>query len=145
MQDQDQILLENLYLEYINNPVGDREIEMEIERFKTFLSKYDNYFSFDEGGFDYTDSTIMMPHIQYAFDIGAKTNHLNKQFKAITDYFKGKYEPRGLSVSVEYVEGEGEPYFGVVIEMEDKEIPLDDRYEYMNNIIEILKELREFY
>lgn len=47
MRDKDQILLENIYLECINNPVGDTEIMREISRFENFLDKYEKYLSYD--------------------------------------------------------------------------------------------------
>jgi len=40
MHDQDQLILENIYLEYINNPVGNEEIEEEIKQFQIFMDKY---------------------------------------------------------------------------------------------------------
>jgi hypothetical protein len=153
MIDKDHIILESIYLEYIdNNPeVGLtwEALSSEIDNFSSIVttsnknSKINDYWDYEENVYGGIEE-IYTPVIDFAFDVNLDpSKDVDEQIASASRVFN-KYKGMGVDVDINHSTEDGEEWIGVVITIPETTVSVDNRYNYFKAVIKLAKDLNRY-
>ena len=157
MLDKDHIMLENIYLEYIdNNPeVGLTwaALSSEIDKFSSIVTEVNINTRVDKDGWDYEENEfggieeIYTPIIDFAFDVNFDpSKDIEEQIASASRVFN-KYKGIGVDVDINHAidkADNSEEWIGVVITIPETTVSVDNRYNYFKAVIKLAKDLNKY-